>query len=308
VKFSRPKYQKPVTGVGVFKLGKTSFSVDVHYKDAKGNDESENFSFKLSDLPEDLPETFELRNGGQYFWNIRADGSAINSVRPAKGTFNVVCDGVTKDEKDNYQVIERTGDFGKYWQVVVNLRVVDGNAAGILFPCYLPFASEYKGERQERFVDDGEGNLTIVGNPDKSRAIAQLFDLIEYAGLADIEIPFPDSEDEQDVLAVFSKTLRKAKKKFMLIVEKGYIKSMASIDDADDEEVEDEEEIETDEDEVEEVEEEVVEEPKKKVSKKLPEVVEKVSKAVKKPVVEDDDEEEVEQPKKKSKRPQFSDD
>lgn len=306
MKFSKPKYQKPITGVGVFKLGKTSFSVDVQFKDAKGNDDSENFSFKLSDLPEDLPESFDLRNGVSYFWNIRADGSAINNVRPAKGTFNVVCDGVTKDDKDNYQVIERTGDFGKYWQVVVNLRVVDGNAAGILFPCYLPFASEYKGERQERFVDDGEGNLTIVGNPDKSRAIAQLFDLIEYAGLADTEIPFPDSEDEQDVLAVFSKALRKAKKKFMLIVEKGYIKSMASVDDTD-EDAEDDEEIETDEDEVEEVEEEVVEEPKKKVSKKLPEVVEKVSKAVKKaPVVEDDDE--VEQPKKKSKRPQFLDD
>lgn len=312
MRFSKPKYQKPVTGVGVFKLGKNRFSVDVQFKDAKGNEDSENFSFQLSDLPEDLPETFELKNGSSYFWNIRADGSAINSARPAKGMFSVVCTGIAKDDKDNFLVMEKLGQYGKYWQIVANLVVTDGNATDIVFPLYLPFAGtdSRSGDRFDRFVADDDGNFTIVGSPDKSKAVAQLFDFIEYAGLSDVEIPFPDSDDEQDVLAVFSKALRKGKHEFMIIVEKGYVKSMASIND---DESDDDEDVEVtpivkkkvvvDEDD----DEEVVE---TKSSKKLPVAVDTVSKAMKSKVaVEDDDkDEEVMQPKKKSKRPQFQDD
>lgn len=297
MKSVKPKFERPITGVGVVKLGKSTFSVEVAYKNEKGKDDSESFQFKMKDLPEDLPEGFELKNGKSYWFNIRADGSAINNIRPAKGVFKVKCVGMATKEDDRgneeFVVLEKKGDFGAYKQIVANLVVQEGDAAGTVFPQYLPFGSENsKGDWTYRFAPDEDGNFTVVGNPDKSKNVAALFDFVQYTGLGDVELPFPDTEDEQDVLEVLHKAIRKQKKVFSLIVENGYTKSMTSADD----DVE-----------VEEVDEDEAPAPKKskKVVEEDDEEVVAPKKSAKKVVVDDDEEDEAPAPKKKVARPKF---
>ena len=242
MKFLQQKFDKPLTGTGKVLVGKRTFSFDLEQKGG----EVEHFSFPNSALPEDLPDNFKIKNGGRYWFNIRADGSAINNIRPASGFFSVVANGVAKNEEGQYTVIESTGDFGRYWQFVVELIVTQGSAEGITFPLYLPLANENKkGEPVLKFGADPEGNLSPMGNPAKSTNIKRLFDFIIASGLVDITMVWKDkyAEDFQSFLGAFDRAIQKSgQTEFGLVVARGYPDSMTPTDaePVEDEEVDDE--------------------------------------------------------------------
>jgi len=293
MKLTKQKFEKPVNGVGTVKLGRNSWSIEVLHRNDKGKEDTTRFSFKLDDLPENLPEEFALKNGKAYFVSVRADGSAINQLRPAKGMFNMKCSGLAKDDDGNILVLERTGQYGKYWQFIAEMIVTSGENKGILYPLYLPLGDEGKNGPRYRFVPDDDGNFTVVGNPDKSKNVAQLFDFITCTGLADVEIPFPEGDPEdldvQEVLEVIDKNVRKLKRTFQIIVENGYPTKLGDFNgDTEDE----------DEDAPEEVDETEEEETPKTRTAKAKATGKKAAEA------DEDDEEEV----KPRKRPKFDED
>jgi hypothetical protein len=235
-----------LTGVGTVALGKSTLSFDLEYKNDKGKMDSEHFSFKHSDIPDDLPDGFKMKNGKEYWFNIRADGSQINNIRPASGTFKVHASGVAKDQEGKeFSVIEKTGDYGAYCQFVVDLEVLEGSNTGITYPLYLPLSNTNKGTVQLKFGPDDEGNLSPMGNPEKSANIRRLFDFIICSGLVDVTMPWKDEyvDDVQLFLKAFDKAIRKLDVTFELKAKNGYPDYMGSIE-TEDEEVETEEEVE----------------------------------------------------------------
>lgn len=244
MKFTKPKFEKPITGVGKAKVGTKSFSLAMSYKNEQGGMEEDVFSFKLADLPKDLPDGFEVVNGKDYFASITSTGDALLNMRPAKGTFTVACSEFSETKDGDILVLERTGKFGTYHQFVPLLTVTKGAYKGTNFPLYLPFGSDGKC----RLVCGETGLMEVVGNPDKSRGVAQLFDFLTFTGVADLNIKYPMDGDEQDddpqaILNTLLKAVRRAGQEFTILADAGYIKAMAELDDvAVDEDVEDEEE------------------------------------------------------------------
>lgn len=231
MKTRKPKFEKPITGCGIVKVAEKSFTIDLTYKDEKGREQEDKFTFKLSDLPEDIPDGWQPKSGREYFASISNDGSTLLGIRPAKGTFTVRC--ISFSERDGeYVVINRTGDYGPYSQFVPLLTVRKGEHEGINYPLYLPYSS---GEKA-RLVCGDSGLMEVVGDPEKSRAIANLFDFLTYTGVIeeDIEYPTVDGEpddDPQSVLDALFSAVKHAKRDFVLPVENGYPKSMAEAED-----------------------------------------------------------------------------
>lgn len=301
MKFTKMKFEKPLSGCGVVTLGKSTFSFDLEHKDAKGNADTTHFSLGHDLLPDDLPETFRLKNGKAYWFNIRADGSAINNVRPATGRFKVVCSGIAKNvETGEFTVIEKGGDFGKYWQYVAELEVVEGPNKGIKYPLYLPLASENKktGEPQLKYHADAEGNFSPMGDPDKSANIRRLFDWIICSGLVNITMVWKEEydSDSQPLLKALDKAVRKLSVEFEMVAKNGYPDYMASLE-VEDDAADDEDEVE---------EEETPKAKAKKVVEEEDEEDQPKAKA-KKVVDEDDDEpEDDDDTDEPVKRPSFS--
>lgn len=244
MKFTKPKFERPITGVGKAKVGTKSFSlVDLTFRDDKGNTNEDTFSFKLSDLPEDLPDGFEIANGKDYFASITSTGDSLLNIRPAKGTFTVACSEFSETKDGDILVLERTGKFGTYHQFVPLLTVTKGAYKGINFPLYLPFGSDGKC----RLVCGDTGLMEVVGNPDKSRGVSQLFDFLTFTGVADLNIKYPMDGDEPDndpqaILNTLLKAVRKAGQEFTILADAGYVKAMAELDDVavdDDDDAED---------------------------------------------------------------------
>lgn len=232
MKTRKPKFEKPITGVGPVKVAERSFTIDLTYKDEKGREQEDKFTFKLADLPEELPDGWQPKSGKAYFASISADGGTLLNIRPAKGTFTVRC--IDFSQKDGeYLVIARTGDYGPYSQFVPLLTVRDGDNEGIQYPLYLPYSS---GDKARLVCGDG-GLMEVVGDPEKSKAIASLFDFLEYTGVIeqDIEYPTDDdgepNDDPQEVLDTLFRAVKKAKRDFTLLVENGYPKAMSEAED-----------------------------------------------------------------------------
>lgn len=233
MKFVRTKFEKPITGTGVVKVGEKTFTINLEYKDEKGNVQEDKFTFKLSDIPETLPDGWEPKSGKEYFVSVSADGGTLLNIRPAKGTFTVRCDNLSETKDGDYLLLQREGQYGPYSQFVPLLTVQDGPHKGIDYPIYLPYSS---GDTA-RFANE-DGLMAVVGNPEKSKPIAALFDWITYTGIADMEIPYPEDDDEpnddpQEILGTLHKAVKKAKQKFTLLVENGYPKALSEIDEDD---------------------------------------------------------------------------
>ena len=268
----------------------------VKNKRGEWDTESETFSFKNS-VTGDLDE---VKNGKLYYISIKTGKTnEILHLRPAKGIYDVQFVGFSRDREDEdmVMILESDGDFGKFWQIVANLEVKSGDFEGVLFPLYLPLASEDKktGDPQFKFYwEDGLFNI-LIGK--KSGEKVKIFrDLVYYAGLSDHQFKIENDEEleVEDVLMMVEKAAKKLKKTFLAVVERGYPKTLTNNENNEEHE---------------EVEETVEDEPvvTKKVTKKVVEEVEDepVVKKTKK-VVEDDEDAAV--PVKKSKRPTFSND
>lgn len=231
MKLTKTKFEKPITGTGIVKVGEKSFTILLNFKDSKGEQE-EKYTFKLADLPENLPDGWELKSGKSYFASISTDGSKLLGIRPAKGLFRVRCIDLSETKDGEYLVVERSGDYGPYSQFVPLLTVQTGPNKGIDYPIYLPYAS---GDTR-RFAPGDDGLMEVRGNPEKSRPIAQLFEFVTYTGIADLDLEYPvdgddPDDDPQSVLEVIHKAIRKQKQDFNILVENGYVKSMSELDD-----------------------------------------------------------------------------
>lgn len=290
---SKPTYEKPTSGVGVVKLGKSTFSVDLEYSTGKNKKtgkyeyDTETFKFNLDVLEEldFLPEDFELKNGKSYFMSIKTGTEEILQLRPASGFYPVKFAGLAhsrdKDgDIDPHEILitEGDGEYGKFWQFVAELEVTDGPNAGIKYPVYLPLASEDSktGEPRYKFYMD-DGKFVVMRGPKSGEKVKMLDDLIQLSGIAEYSFKMDNDEEYevQDVLAMIEKAGKKMGNTFSMLVEKGYPKTLTADENAETDEI------------VEDVEEEVEEKPVKKSVKKVVEVVE-------------DDEEEA--PKKAKKR------
>lgn len=235
MKTNKSVYEKPISGCGVLKLGEKTFTIDLTYKDEKKREHDEKVTFKVSDLPDDLPDGWTLENGKEYFVTVSADFSTLLNIRPAKGTFLVRCIAFSeaKDDSGDYFINAKVGDFGPYTQFVPLLTVRKGRHEGIDYPLYLPYSS---GNKMRLVCGDG-GLMEVTGDPEKSKAIANLYDFLTYSGVIeqDIEYPTDDdgepNDDPQEVLDVLFRAVKKAKRDFVLLVEGGYPKSMAEAED-----------------------------------------------------------------------------
>lgn len=229
-------YDKPISGVATVTVGRKSFTISLTYKDSKDRTKTEDLEFGQDELPEDLPDGWQLKDGKKYFVAVSSDMDKLLTIRPAKGTYEFTCSGIAKTRNgEDFFVNERTGDYGPFAQFVANLMVTKGPDKGIIYPHYLPLSS---GDRM-RFVPENDGTMGIAGNPEKSRPIANLYDWVEKTGLDDPDSPpkYPTDDDDepstdpQDILAVLDKEVRKRKRIFMGMVELGYIKSLGDADD-----------------------------------------------------------------------------
>jgi len=245
MEFKKPAFDKPITGCGIAKVGEKSFTLALSYKNAKGKVEEDTFSFKKNDLPDTLPEQFEIESGKKYFASITTDGKQLLNIRPAKGTFKVKCVKFSETKDGDILVVKRNGDYGEYFQFVPLVTVQSGNAKGIDFPTYLPLGSDGK----PRLTYNDDGLMVVMGDPDKSKAIQALYDFLTYTGVADVDINYPvdgDSPDDdpQAVLGTLFKAIRKQNKVFTILVADGYVKAMAEDEDVmEDEDGDEEEEV-----------------------------------------------------------------
>lgn len=278
MKLKKNEFKKPLAGVGLVKLGKSSFTVELTYKNESWKDETDTFQFKNDAIPESLQDVFGLKNNKSYFFNIRADGSAINDIRPAKGMFKAKCLGLHTNDDGEFVVIEKSGTYGKYWKFIADLQITSGEYKGIIFPLYLPLGSEdpKSGEINSKFRADDDGYIDLYGDPDKSMPFKMLLKFMICTGLMATNIRYPEDDEMQSVLKAISKTIKKQDKSFSMSVAEGYPDALSELDEDEDTEVSQEDD---DEDDV----------PVKKVSK----------------VVEDDDDD---KPVKKSSKAKFEED
>jgi len=245
MRFTKTTFEKPITGCGIAKVGEKSFSLNVSYKNEKGKFEEETFTFKKNDLPESLPEDFEIESGKKYFASISSDGKQLLNIRPAKGTFKVKCTEFSETKDGDILIIKKTGDYGVYYQFVPLLTVQSGNAKDIVYPVYLPLGSEDK----PRFACGEDGTFEIKGDPEKSKAIQALYDFLTYTGVADMAVKYPmdgdePNDDPQAVLGTLLKAIRKQNVTFTILVADGYVKAMAEDEDTiTEDEPDDEEEV-----------------------------------------------------------------
>lgn len=291
-----------VSGVGKAVVSDKYWTIDLEHnvkgKNGKWEVEVESLKFKHSETG-DLEE---IKNKKQYMVSVKPDGKGggeILQLRPAIGNYQVKFSGWANDREDEDAVLilEKKGDFGKYWEVVANLEVVGGEFAGVIYPLYVSLASEDKqtGDPIFKFSIE-EGIFTVYVGSKSGEKVKRFRDLVKYSGLSNYKLNIADPEDLEvdEILRIVEKGAKKLKKVFSVTVEDGYPKTLSP--------------FETDED-AEEVE---VEKPaKKKVVEVEEEEVEEtpVKKPAKKVVVADDEEEET-QPKKKAtaRKPQFDED
>lgn len=244
MEFRKPIFEKPITGCGTAKVGEKSFTLNLSYKDAKGKIEEETFSFKKTDLPESLPENFEIESGKKYFASITTDGKKLMNIRPAKGTFKVKCTGFSETKDGDILVVKRNGDWGEYFQFVPLVTVQSGNAKGIEYPIYLPLGSEGK----PRLTYNDDGLMVVVGDPDKSKSIQALYDFLTYTGVVEVDINYPVDGDEPDndpqaVLGTLFKAIKKQNKVFTVLIADGYVKAMAEDEDVVEDDEPDDDEV-----------------------------------------------------------------
>lgn len=236
MKTRKTSFEKPLAGVGKVTLGEKTFTINLTYRTGKGDEtETEKLTFKYSDLPEGLPDGWELKTGKEYFASASHDGTKLLNIRPAKGTFQVRCVSFSENRNDSgdYLVVVRDGEYGKYSQFVPLLTVQKGPHTGIDFPIYLPYGSE---GRTPRLGCDDNGLMTLDGDVTKSRGIALLQDFLIYTGVYEEDIQYPMDGDEPDydpqaVLRVLHKAVKRAKQDFIVLVENGYPKSLAELED-----------------------------------------------------------------------------
>lgn len=213
--------EKGITGVAIAKTGEKGFTFVLK----SGDHEGEKYPFKSHDMPEDLPEDFVLENGKEYFVSLNADADEIRAIRPSRGFHVVRCVDLARTQDEDFLVIERDGDHGKYYQFVAQLAIQNGAYEGIIVPLYLPLGNkDYK-----RMQDDGEGNIALVGNPDRSKYFSQLYDFWVYSMGEETDVEY--SEDDQELLGNLLRVILKKKMKFGVTLDKGYIKSLSALDD-----------------------------------------------------------------------------
>lgn len=236
MKTRKSNFEKPLTGTGKVTIGEKTFTLNLTYKTGKDKSgdpitETEKFTFKKSELPDTLPDGWELSAGKDYFASVSADGSKLLNIRPAKGTFQVRCSSFSEKDEGDILLIVQEGQYGPYSQFVPLLTVQKGPHKGIQYPLYLPYGSDGK----SRFVAGDDGNMEIVGNPDKSKGVAMLFDFLTYTGIIEREIEFPldgdePDDDPQSVLGTLLREIKKAKQDFLILVENGYPKSLTELE------------------------------------------------------------------------------
>lgn len=232
MKTRKNTYEKPLSGTGKVKVGEKSFTIDLTYRVDKDKFEEEKFTFKLADLPDNLPDGWEIINGKEYFASVSADGSKLLNIRPAKGTYVVRCTNFSEKDEGDFLILTKDGQYGPYSQFVPLLTVQKGPNKGIDYPFYLPYAS---GDRTRLACGDG-GLMEVVGDPEKSKPVAALYDFLTYTKVIEEEIEYPmdgddPDDDPQAVLGVLLKSIRKAKADFLVLIENGYPKSLAEVED-----------------------------------------------------------------------------
>lgn len=232
MKLTHTKSEKPISGLGTISVGNKTFTIDLTYKDSKGREKEGKFTFKHSELPEGLPEGYELKSGKEYFVNISSDESTLRDIRPASGSFRLRCTDFARTDDDDFFILLGEGDYGPYSKFIANLTVQSGPHKGVVYPLYLPLTS---GDRH-RFNPDDDGMIELTGNPEKSAAIRMLFNFATYSGLADLDLEFPMDGDEPDydpqlLLDILCKAVKKQKQDFTGLVSKGYIEALAELDD-----------------------------------------------------------------------------
>lgn len=238
MKVTKKSGEKGITGIAVVKTGDKGFTFVMK----SGDHEGEKYPFKVKDMPDNLPEDFILENGKEYFVSLNADADEIRAIRPSRGFHVVRCTDLARTQDEDFLIIERTGEYGKYYQFVSQLAIQGGKYDGIIVPLYLPMGGD--GEDKKKMQDDGDGNITLVGSLEKSRAFSQLYDFWVYALGEETDVAY--DEDDQELLGNLLRAVLKKKQKFGVTLDGGYVKSLSALDDvvedADDDVSDDEEE------------------------------------------------------------------
>jgi len=218
MKVTKKSGEKGIAGVAVCKVGEKN--VTFVMKD--GEHEDERFPFKISQFPEEFPEDVVLENGKEYFISMNSTGDELRGIRPARGLHSVKVVDFARTQDEDFLVLDKDGQWGKYQQFIPQLEIVSGKYKGIRIPIYITIGNEDSPKMQ----DDGEGNVTLVGNLEKSKSFAQFFDLWVY-GLGEEEnVEYDD--DIQVLLKNLLKAFLRKKRTFFVLLEKGYVKSMSS--------------------------------------------------------------------------------
>lgn len=229
----KPESNKPRNGVGKVALGEKSFTLSLTFKNKEGEViDQDKFTFKYTDLPEDIPDEWEMKSGKEYLATISADGSKLIAIRPAKGSFVFVSRDFARNDEGDFKILEKEGQWGPYLEFIPLLTVDEGPNKGINYPLYLIL-----GNKDKLKLTHGENDLMETTLPDKPKGNAAMFrDYLEYTKVYEEDIPYPMDGDEPDddpqaILTALLKVVKKQKARFQGMVENGYPKSLAEVED-----------------------------------------------------------------------------
>jgi hypothetical protein len=222
MKVIKNTFVKGAFGLANVKVDETKKKVIVSF--INGEHEGETYRLEYDDVPD------VAINNGKFHCVMTGDGKKLLSYRPNSGAFKAKFVEFSRNDKGEIITGTKTNKFDTtYEYFLCSIEITDGKYQGMIVPYFL----------RSFFVNDGEGNLGVKGNTDKSPAAARLMEFLDMMGVIDMTIPW--KEPLVELLKILEKKIQKKGHGVTILVKDGNIENMAAEEDEEEDAFEDEE-------------------------------------------------------------------